>query len=263
MCRLLAIIEPRNPELVKTTLAQFGELAHSGVVPAGASAGHTDGWGFAVYNPDSSLLVKKDPSSAFENPAYRAFCDVIGLVNPVLVLGHLRKASRGSVALENTHPYSFGQYSFCHNGTIMDYESLALTEPYSLYQKGQSDSERVFLWLLEIIEQRKDFLKGFFEGIKHIRQMRYTAANILMSDGNFLIALREVNEQNEDVKNKNLCDAYYTLFQGKNTTGETVLISSQSLAVPDITWEEIPNHTACVVSLATGESHLVEIPNTI
>ena len=41
---------------------------------------------------------------------------------------HVRRATMGGLAPENTHPFCLGSYSFCHNGTILRYPRL-LDEP--------------------------------------------------------------------------------------------------------------------------------------
>ena len=37
---------------------------------------------------------------------------------------HVRRATMGDLALENTHPFALGSYSFGHNGTILRYPRL-------------------------------------------------------------------------------------------------------------------------------------------
>ena len=37
---------------------------------------------------------------------------------------HVRRATMGGLALENTHPFCLGNYSFGHNGTILSYPRL-------------------------------------------------------------------------------------------------------------------------------------------
>ena len=37
---------------------------------------------------------------------------------------HVRRATMGGLSLENTHPFALGNYSYCHNGTIIRYPRL-------------------------------------------------------------------------------------------------------------------------------------------
>jgi predicted glutamine amidotransferase len=159
--------------------------------------------------------------------------------------------------MEDTHPYRFGQYVFCHNGTVRDFETLALEPKYSVRRKGTADSEVVFLYLLQTIEKTGDFLAGFMEGVEKMRTMDYTAMNILISDGKLLIAMREANENNDYVKKNDLCDSYYTLLLGKNSANATKFICSQRLDIPDIAWTNIPNHAVFVFNTETKEEKII------
>lgn len=161
--------------------------------------------------------------------------------------------------MENTQPYVFDTYAFCHNGSVYDYETISLDKKYSTHRQGGTDSEMVFLSLIQAIEKKNDFVGGFIEEIKKLRGARYSAMNILMSDGKKLLALREANEKNEDAQKKNLCDDYYTLFRGKNSSGKTTLICSQKLSIPDVTWLEIPNHNLFTIDTQSGEETLTQI----
>ena len=59
---------------------------------------------------------------------------------------HVRRATIGGLTLENTHPFTRGPYSYCHNGTILkasELEPLADRPPV-----GDTDSERFFNLLM-------------------------------------------------------------------------------------------------------------------
>ncbi len=66
------------------------------------------------------------------------------------VIAHIRKATQGQVALENTHPFQrelWGRYwVFAHNGNLKEFEPRlhAAFKPV-----GQTDSERAFCWLMQ------------------------------------------------------------------------------------------------------------------
>ena len=242
MCRLLAIIDNEGNFPVHNALMQFGELAEKGTVPPDAEAGHKNGWGIAAYERSGEIFLKKDPSSAWNNADYaEAVANVERLHSP-LIIGHLRKASRGGQVIENAQPFVLGRYVFCHNGTVRDYEKLALEGDYVAARKGDGDSEVVFLWLTQNISKQGEFADAFREGVKTLRGMDYTAENIIMSDGKTLIAMREANDGTDDKELTDLCDSYYTLFQGKDSSGKTKVICSQELSLPGITWTLIPNH---------------------
>jgi glutamine amidotransferase len=259
MCRLVAIINPQNQEIAADALRQFGSLAETGKIPPGTDNGHKDGWGVAAYKNGAVAFFKKNPLDASRDPEYQAAIKDAAKTDPSLILGHLRKASRGKISIENTQPYTFGPYTFCHNGTLSDFEKMMLEPKYLARRKGASDSEVVFLYLLQKIEATGDFLGGFLEGIKQMRRMDYTALNILISNGKTLLALREVNENDGAVKKDDLCDTYYTLLQGKDASGVTRFICSQPLDISDVSWTQIPNHAVLVLDEEIKEEKIVRL----
>lgn len=112
----------------------------------GGTDEHADGWGIAF----------------FEGKGYRAFLDPEAAVHSRLaefvrsypirslnVIAHIRKATHGPVALENTHPFVrelWGRYwIFAHNGALEGYQPAA-GERY--HPVGCTDSEAAFCELL-------------------------------------------------------------------------------------------------------------------
>jgi len=72
-----------------------------------------------------------------------------------IVISHIRRANRGRVCLENTHPFSrelWGRHwVFAHNGQLSGVKHL----PLGFYQPiGSTDSEHAFCWLLDHIRAR-------------------------------------------------------------------------------------------------------------
>ncbi|MCW5623604.1 MAG: class II glutamine amidotransferase, partial [Burkholderiales bacterium] len=71
------------------------------------------------------------------------------------VIAHIRKATRGAVALENTHPFQrelWGRYwVFAHNGTLENFEPGCCGR---FRPVGGTDSEAAFCDLLEFLWQR-------------------------------------------------------------------------------------------------------------
>jgi glutamine amidotransferase len=71
------------------------------------------------------------------------------------LLAHIRLATVGSVREENCHPYSGmdvsgRRWTLIHNGTIYSSKKLV---PYMNTQVGDTDSERIFLFLLDEINK--------------------------------------------------------------------------------------------------------------
>lgn len=252
MCRLFAAIRPEEKE-VKRSLEEFGLLAEYGVISPGTTKGHPDGWGVVAWKGSEVGFFEKKPDSAFHDTTYLAAVREIAKMGPTLVLAHLRKASIGKNAIENTQPYLWDGYCFCHNGTVHDFEKLSLEPAFRRHLKGTTDSEAVFFWLLQEMARSYDAKEGFMRAAKHIASIERTAANILLSDGKMLYTMRDVNENDETVRKGNLCDTYYTLYQGKDGNGKTRFICSQKIETTGISWIQIPNHSVLVIDLATSK----------
>jgi len=74
------------------------------------------------------------------------------------VIAHIRKATVGSVALQNTHPFQremWGRYwTFAHNGTLEGIASLAARPSQRFAPVGTTDSEIAFCGILDALWQR-------------------------------------------------------------------------------------------------------------
>jgi predicted glutamine amidotransferase len=120
----------------------------------GASGEHADGWGLASFTPDGhglTLLREEAPA------AFSALADQLADRSPkaLVSIAHIRKATRGQVALENCHPFSrswSGQtWVFAHNGDLLG--AIPLGDHYRPF--GSTDSEAAFCWILEELDQAR------------------------------------------------------------------------------------------------------------
>jgi len=123
-----------------------------GLLKRGGETGpHSDGWGIAFYE-GKGVRTFHDPSPSADSEMAR----FVGQfeIKSTNVLCHIRKANRGRVCLENTHPFSrelWGQtWTFAHNGQLKGIKRFSL----SFYRPvGTTDSEHAFCWLLGEIRQ--------------------------------------------------------------------------------------------------------------
>ena len=80
------------------------------------------------------------------------------------VIAHIRKATQGRVALENTHPFVrelWGRYwVFAHNG---DLQRFAPRLHAAFRPVGDTDSERAFCWLLQELNKSHASMPGIEE----------------------------------------------------------------------------------------------------
>lgn len=187
MCRLLLTMDKENSPAggeVPALFAAFRELAVHGRVPSGSPAGHLDGWGWAYWGKDAGLRLRKEVADPRLPACAQSINEVAGL-QPVLVIGHLRKASPGiPVRQENTHPFCREGWAFAHNGTIHDAARIPIG---NLSPEGDGDSERLFLFLLNRLRgiARGDRVRTISQALADLEResLDYTALNFLLSDG--------------------------------------------------------------------------------
>lgn len=146
MCELFGINATKEYDITNYLREFFG---HSNV--------HCHGWGTAFFKEDGVQIEKETIQASKSEKVKRLLKDS---VKTDKMLGHIRYATIGNVDPENCHPYSgksaYGRtFTLIHNGTIWDYPPL---EKYIHYQKGETDSERIFLYLLDYINDKEERL---------------------------------------------------------------------------------------------------------
>jgi predicted glutamine amidotransferase len=108
---------------------------------------HQDGSGIAFFEGRGVRLFI-DPESARRSPVAQMVKDYP--IKSGNVIAHIRKATYGSVALQNCHPFVrelWGRYwVFAHNGDLHGY-APTLHGPFR--PVGDTDSERAFCWLMQ------------------------------------------------------------------------------------------------------------------
>jgi len=158
----------------------------------GSTDHHADGWGIAFFEgPGCRVFLDSKP--AVESPIAELVSSYP--IRSMNVIAHIRKATRGAVALENTHPFLrelWGRYwIFAHNGTLEDF-SPQLAGQYR--PVGTTDSERAFCYLLEALRKRfpegEPPLADCFEVLRELtlELAQHGRFNYLLSNGDYLVA---------------------------------------------------------------------------
>lgn len=184
MCELLALSANTPTDLCFS----FHGLRRRG----GATADHGDGWGLASFNAAGQgvHLYREDAAAAFSPIAaqvatlpLKAHCSI----------AHIRKATRGTVALRNCHPFHrrwHGQdWVFAHNGDLAG--DWPLEGPYQ--PLGDTDSEAAFCWMLGELDRaaiRPDDEPGLQAQLMRLSAGLATRGtfNGLLSNGRWLFA---------------------------------------------------------------------------
>lgn len=258
MCRLI-MIQHAKPGDSQQYLAWFRDLAETGMVPLGTAPGHQDGWGLGGFQDGKLIFFDKEGASAWQNPAYDQAVSAIVKKRCDVIIGHLRKSSVGKKLLENTHPFVYRDFLFCHNGTIFNRENLKLEPDYETEIRGGTDSERFFMYLMQLIHQGNDKVisadlvrVSILKAIGFIRDnFDYAGLNFIISDGKNTWVVREINESNAHVIEMKMLD-YYTLFLGQKMAGPSIIVASEKFAAEGIAWQPLDNHELLEIDGNTG-----------
>lgn len=229
MCELFGASLKRNSDITKY-LKEF--FSHS--------VKHPHGYGI-MYNENGDIRHFKEPIKAVNSQKLK---DILQNLTPQKnVLGHIRLATVGKIKQENCHPF-YGkdiagrEWTFIHNGTIYSGSKLM---NYLEKQAGDTDSERVFMYLLDLVNNEirlnsnKDL--GEHKRCEIVKKLAFNLSkrnkfNFMIFDGDLLFV------------HKNMKD---TLYIKENKNG--VIIST--VALDKEHWEQIP--MAKVLAYRNGE----------
>jgi glutamine amidotransferase len=129
-----------KPAAVDFSFAGFSERG-------GRTSDHKDGWGIALHTAAGCRLVT-DYLPSISSPLAAQIRQ--HPIKAKSVVAHIRKATQGRIALENSHPFTrelWGQtWSFAHNGDLKLFEPQLSPSLYAPW--GDTDSERAFCHVL-------------------------------------------------------------------------------------------------------------------
>ena len=152
---------------------------------------HKDGFGIAFFE-DRGLRLFVDQHSARNSPVAEL---VKGYpIRSDNVIAHIRKATQGRIALENTHPFMrelWGRYwVFAHNGDLKDFRPRL----HGTFRPvGDTDSEHVFCWLMQELSKAHAGVPAIDELSITLSELlpqlhRHGTFNMLLSNGQALWA---------------------------------------------------------------------------
>ena len=180
MCQLLGM----NANVPTDVMFSFAGLATR-------ADEHKDGFGIAFFE-DRGLRHFIDHHSARQSPV----ADLVKRypIKSDNVIAHIRKATQGQVALENTHPFVrelWGRYwVFAHNGDLKDFSPRL----HGAFRPvGGTDSERAFCWLMQELAKAHAAVPTVEELSCTLRELlpvpaRHGTFNLLLSNGQALWA---------------------------------------------------------------------------
>jgi len=150
------------------------------------SEDHDSGWGMAVHAraDGSEPQCVRFPEAAYADAEFVSATGMRGRIFNV----HVRRATMGDLALENTHPFCLGSYSLGHNGTIRDYPRLLRDGVRA--PAGSTDSEAFFNLLMHDYDPGRPVESLRRAVATAVMRSPFSGLNILFSDGERLFAYR-------------------------------------------------------------------------
>ena len=189
MCELLGL-SANTPADIRFS---FGVLKQRG----GITGNHKDGWGISAYSGKAARCYRDwQPCSQSE---MAKFIEEYPIKSQTII-SHIRKANRGRVCIENTHPFVrelYGQdWVFAHNGQLKGIKR----KPLNFYSPvGTTDSEYAFCYLMDRIRcefpERPKNQKKLWYFIEEIAKqiMSHGVFSFLLSDSKYLYAFCSKN----------------------------------------------------------------------
>ncbi len=173
------------------------------------SHAHRHGWGIGWYE-DGVPVVRRGLLPAHADASFE---EAARAASSAVVVAHVRDASVGPVAPENTHPFRHARWLFAHNGTVARFKRSRRVRDAILAEidadlrpalRGETDSERCFFMFLARLRARATLdgasvaqvRRALVETVEDVRRIAdprsgtVSTLNFLVSDGRVLAAVR-------------------------------------------------------------------------
>jgi predicted glutamine amidotransferase len=255
MCRLFGFRSP-SPSPVHSHLVLQTNSLHF------QSREHKDGWGIAHYGEAPVPSVVHSLSPAHSDPEFERVCK---LLESKAIVAHVRLASVGPVQPQNAHPFTYGRWSFAHNGTLRDFaqhQSAIEAEIHPRFKalmRGETDSERCFYAFLSqldaqtsvdgpaTVEQVARALSRVARRVSEITDVadgqKQSTMNFLVSDGEVMVGTRRNNTLFFSECRRKGADV---APPADGARLERLLVASEQLSVEDA-WFEVPDSSVIAV----------------
>ena len=152
---------------------------------------HKDGFGIAFFE-GAGVRLMVDAQSARSSPIAETVQRYP--IKSKNIIAHIRKATQGHVALENTHPFVrelWGRYwVFAHNGNLTGFNPRL----HGAFRPvGATDSERAFSWLMQELAKSHASVPSIPELTATLKELALVIAahgtfNFMLSNGQALWA---------------------------------------------------------------------------
>lgn len=243
MCRIAAYTGPAIPLENIVVRPAHSLLTQSQHASEAKLAVNGDGFGIAWYGEGAEPGLYRDVLPAWADGNLTSLCRMIHSRH---FIAHIRASTMGETSRVNCHPFTYENWSFCHNGQIPHFPSirrrLESALPDALYnvRRGSTDSEMIFLTLLAN-GLTTDPEQAIHSTLKAIGPSPNgpTRLTIVFSDGETLYAYRHASDGK--------CPTLY--MSGPLDNGGRA-VASEPLCGQAERWEMIPANTLCAITEA-------------
>src|SRR4051794_27140388 len=188
---------------------------------------HDSGWGSAYYSAAGEPVIHRFAHAAHADQTF----DEATSGRSRLIMVHVRRATIGDLALENTHPFSRGPHTYCHNGTILKASKLVPLADHE--PRGATDSERFFNLLMTDFDAG-DVIGSLRRTVEQVcDECRFSALNFLFCDGKRFYSYRfgvyRLFWLVRDLDLDTDTETNYHLHVERPSAGHVALVSSEKL----------------------------------
>ena len=229
------------------------------------SRAEPDGAGLGVFTADETPSVYRTVLAAYEDSQFAAEARE---VESKTFVAHIRYASTGTVALENTHPFEQQLRLFAHNGVVGDLPKLeqALGRYRSLV-RGETDSERLFALITREADRTDgDLTTAIANAVRWVsRELPIYALNLVLTTADGIWALRYPDTHDLFVLERPAGGSHgHRHFEGASAAGRIRVRSAHLSDTPAviIASERMDEHPGWQ-NLASGELIHVETDLTV
>lgn len=232
-----------------------------------------DGFGVGWYVPEETdePVIFKDVTPAWNN---QNLINLAPVVRSPCIIAHIRAATPGlPVSHLNCHPFSWGRFSFAHNGEVGGFQSirrqiqLELDDEAFNLLRGSTDSEHLFALFANRYDSNSDTSKleamasALAEAIatvERLKQERGISAvsmlNLVLTDGELAVVTRYASPGQQEPHSLYLhTGSSYECVDGvchmrdRSESGNTVLVASEPLSRDD-RWTRVAVNTMLLIN---------------
>lgn len=231
------------------------------------------GLGWYVKNIREDPGVFKSITPAWNNQNLK---QNTGIIKSNCFFAHIRAASEGIVAENNTHPFHYKKYMMMHNGGIYNFKKIKrdlinlLSDDYYQWINGETDSEHIFALMMQNTEnanpntdvQLSDMAEAFKKTFLDIEAIKAkngltepSLLNMVVTDGYRMIATRYSSAPEKESRTlyythgeKYVCEGNVCRMLPPNSRSKSMLVVSEKLDGFVDEWVKVPDNNALLVN---------------